>query len=298
MKKYILPVVALMSIALASCSDDDYTPGPQSQGYYFPKESVTEVYFGEDATQFAFTVMRTDAEEAATVNLEVVEESGLFNVPSTVSFAAGKNMADVTVTFDPSELDYKDYTFTISIPEDQKYLYGLTDYEFTAGIDPQFRWEDYGVCKYTDDLIVGLLSGKPSIEYDVPIQRHMSTAGLYRLVNPYGENFPYNEPGDYDDETHYLVVHAEYANAVWCEPCYTGCDWGYGEFCVISNAWCYLNAGNSLGAVANAGFCGKLVNGVITFPAKETWLIQLPNYNGESAMFWTNNNGGFKIVLP
>ncbi|MDE7396750.1 MAG: hypothetical protein K2M98_03375, partial [Muribaculum sp.] len=243
------------------------------------------------------TVMRTETESAQTVALEVVDESGLFNIPSEVHFAAGETSVDVVVTFDVTQLTYDDYDIKISIPKADAYLYGLTEYEFITGIDPQYRWEDIGICKYTDDLIVGLLSGNPSIEYDVPIQQHMSTSGLYRLVNPYGEYFPYNEPGDYDDGDHYLVIHAEYPSAVWGEPCYTGCDWGYGEFYVMSNAWRYLDAGNSLSAVANAGFCGTLVNGVITFPEKQ-WLITLPNYEGETATFWTNTSGGFKIVLP
>lgn len=293
MKKYILPVVALMSIALASCSDDnDYTPGPQSQGYYFPNESVTEVYFGEDATQFVFTVMRTDAEEAATVNLEVVEESGLFNVPSAVSFAAGENMADVTVTFDASKLDYTDYAFTISIPENQKYLYGLTDYEFIAGIDPQFRWEDYGECTYTDDIISPLF-GLPVPTYDVPVQRHMSIAGLYRLVNPYGEHFPYNEPGDYDESNnYYLTIHAEYANAVYLDLESTGCDWGPGLMYTYSMAGYNLDNGLSLSDVVKKGLCGTLVNGVITFPVDGLLMVM------DGGLYKGNMNGQFKVELP
>ncbi len=298
MKKYILPLVAFLGLAMVSCSDDnDFTPGPQSQGFYFPKESVSQFYFDEDASQFAFTVMRTNAEKAQTVTLQVVDESGLFNIPTDVNFAAGETSTDVVVTFDISKLSYIDYDITVSIPKNEAYLYGLTEYEFIAGIDPAYRWEDMGTCMYTDDLICGLFMNAPSMEYEVPIQRHMSTSGLYRLVNPYGEYFPYNEPGDYDDEDHYMVIHAEYPSAVWGEPFYTGCDWGFGEMYLVSNAWRYLDAGNSLAAVANAGFCGKLVNGVITFPA-EQWRITLPNYQGETATFLTNPNGGFKIVLP
>ncbi len=45
--------------------------------------------------------------------------------------------------------------------------------------------------------------------YMVEVEESMTQPGLYRLVNPYGAAFPYNEPGDYDaDNNYYLTINA------------------------------------------------------------------------------------------
>lgn len=295
MKKYIFLSALALGLVMTACSDDDYTPGPQSTGAYFDNTVAANHYFGADDNAVYITLSRTDAREAATVGLVSTDESGLFNVPSSVNFAAGAETADIEITFDPAQVGMSDYPVTIAVAPEQAYQYGATSYRFNLGFQEALRWIDYGTCLYRDDLLTTFYSIE-NVEYEVPIQRHATTSGLYRLVNPYGKWFPYNEPGDYAEGDHYMVIHAENANAVYVDMSYTGCDWGLGEFVVTSYAGYLLSAGYTPAQVAAEGAFGRMVNGVITFPA-QSWLIAAIGYNN-SSFYYANNNGLFRIVLP
>ncbi len=296
MKKYIFLSALALGLVMTACSDDDYTPGPHSSGAYFDNTISAKHYFDAEDNTVTVTLSRTDAREAATVGLVSSDESGLFNVPSSVNFAAGASTADIAITFDPTKVGMVDYPVSIAVATDDAYQYGATSYEFVLGFKESLRWEDYGTCKYRDDLITTFSPGLENAEYDVPIQRHASTSGLYRLVNPYGEWYPFNEPGDYAEGNHYMVIHAENANAVYADMSYTGCNWGIGEFVVVSYAGYLLSSGATASEVAAEGVFGRMVNGVITFPA-QSWLIAAIGYNN-SAFYYANNNGLFRIVLP
>lgn len=296
MKKYILPIVALLCMTVVSCSDDEYTAGPQSQGAYFDNATPTTCYFDTEETSVAVVINRTDVGEAQTIGLTSVDESGLFNVPEVAYFAADAATAVVNITFDPTQLKMNDYPVVIKINEDEAYQYGATELEFTLGFLPALRWEDYGVALYRDDLVTTFFSLGGFPEYEVPIQRHMTTSGLYRLVSPYGACYPFNEPGDYAEGDFYMEIHAEDPNAVYVSQTHTGMDWGYGEFIMWSYADYYMKKGYSLATVAANGFCGKMVNGVITMPASSMLIAMLDYNNG--GLYDSNLNGMFRVVLP
>jgi len=78
-------------------------------------------------------------------------------------------------------------------------------------------WKSIGECKYTDGLISSLYNVDP-LTYLVEVEESMTQPGLYRVVNPYGADYPYNEPGDYDpDNNYYLTINATDPTKVYLE---------------------------------------------------------------------------------
>lgn len=295
MKKNIFKLFCVLGIAvsMAACSDDDdYTAGPESSGAFFPSGmNTTAVDIVPGDTERTFTIARSTSTGSETINLEVNDPAGLFHVPA-VTFNDGQSMTEFTVTFDANALDLVDYTIQIAIPEAQAYMYGTPQLNFTLGIVDDLRWVTLdGKAQYTDDYIATLF-GVSMETWELEIQKKVGSDGLYRLVNPYGSG-PWYELGDYDSSrTYYLEVNANDPEGVYIPLCEIGLDLGYGPMALWSAAGRYLDNGNSLAAIKNAGYCGTLKDGVITFPVKAL----LTSMDG--GLYYGNSNGGFKLVLP
>lgn len=169
---------------------------------------------------------------------------------------------------------------------------GFASFEFSAGTN---RWNSLGMATYTDD-IVGPAYEEDPIAYNVEIQENATESGIYRLVNPYGEAFPYNKAGDWDaSKNYYLVINAQDPEGVYIDMQNTGLNWGNGNFYVYSMAANYLAGGKSLEEIKALGVCGSLVDGVITFPAKALLFGFIEE--GDD-LYYANNNGAFKVILP
>lgn len=173
---------------------------------------------------------------------------------------------------------------------------GYTSFEFSAGTD---KWTSLGMATYTDDIVAPAYGAKVDelATYQVEIQENANEPGLYRLVNPYGAEFPYNEEGDWDaSKNYYLVINAQDPEGVYIDLQNTGLNWGDGNFYVYSMAANYLATGKTLEEIKAADFCGILSDGVITFPVKSL-LFGFIEENSEK-LYYANTNGAFKIVLP
>lgn len=102
--KYILAAfVAVIGLGLSSCTDDyDYDPASKTdQGgnaFLQAEGETTRGYLPTAEEKFSFDVVRQDSTQAETVNLS--SSNSKFNVPASVSFAAGQKKATVDVTFD------------------------------------------------------------------------------------------------------------------------------------------------------------------------------------------------------
>ncbi len=169
-------------------------------------------------------------------------------------------------------------------------------FKFTSSKDNAETWTSLGYATYTDDF-VSTFYGIFEVPYQVEIQESDLTPGLFRLVNPYGEAYPYNEPGDWDESRdYYIEINAVDPDGVYIETQDTGMDWGYGNFYVSSLAGYYISRGYSVEDVKAFGYCGIYADGVITFP-KETLLVAMAGYEG-GGLFPANNNNWFKVVMP
>ena len=171
-----------------------------------------------------------------------------------------------------------------------------TQFEYVVNAaDPNEGWKVLGMAKYTDDFMASLFNGVEPVAYNVELQENEEQAGLYRLVNPYGEAYPYNEPGDWDpSKNYYIEINAVDPAGVYIETQEIGSDWGYGMFSVSSACAQYLANGNTLEAIKGAGFCGTLNEGVITFPVKAL-LVTATQLDG---WYYANQNGAFRLEFP
>lgn len=158
------------------------------------------------------------------------------------------------------------------------------------------KWKSLGMAEYTDAFVAPAYGATDYPTYNVEVEENENIPGVYRLVNPYGAAYPYNEKGDWDDSRdYYMEINASDPDGVYITVQNTGLNWGDGNFYVYSYAAYNLDNGVSLEDAKAEGLCGKMENGVITFPA-ETLLYGFLD-EGEDFGF-TGEKGEFKLVLP
>jgi len=200
--------------------------------------------------------------------------------PQFTGFGAVGAAVYARINTKASSLEGKKLTLNITfVNADESIEYATSDEVFSA-----LSWKSLGMGLYTDDVVGPWFSAEP-ITYEVEIQENEDAAGHYRLVNAYGEAFPYNEEGDWDDtKDYYLEIHAENPEQVYIPYQELGLDWGYGMFAI----WSYADYDGSQ--------YGTLKDGVITFPT-DGLLKSMANYN-DGAFYLANQNGAFRVVLP
>lgn len=178
----------------------------------------------------------------------------------------------------------------------------IAEFEYVGGSGPV--WNSLGMGQYTEGFVCCRFNVQP-VSYAVEVQECEDKPGLYRMVNPYGEAYPYNQAGDWDtSKDYYLEINAEDPEGVYIEAQKLGFDWGYGMFSASSYAY-MLMANYDLETIKAAGYCGKLQDGVITFPTQGL-LVTMESDDGwyyANVAYDENNqpipgSGSFKLVLP
>lgn len=160
------------------------------------------------------------------------------------------------------------------------------------------QWKALGTGLYTEDCLLDLFKDNDGNQlapftYQVEVEESMSRAGVYRMVNPYGAAFPYNEEGDWDaSKDWYVEINAQDPTGVFIEAQETGLDWGYGMFSIQSMGSYYMDNGYSFDDVKAAGYMGTLADGIISFP--ENGLVVLMGGN----TYKGGRMGEAKLVLP
>lgn len=169
--------------------------------------------------------------------------------------------------------------YTLAVWATNGYAESITTATLTTEGDAE-TWKSLGMGLYTDDFMAGLFGFDPPT-YEVEVQESEDNAGKYRLVNPYGEAFPYNDPGDWDDsKDYYMIIDATDPENVTIPEFEPGLKWGYDLVFMSMNAYNPAAPG------------GVLENGVITFAEKGL----LSGVNG--SLYYANTNTAFELVLP
>lgn len=116
-----------LCLTLASCgNDDEYQKGeetanPYCMAAYFASSNQAEyVFTPEDVAQsttLGLTVKRMESDEAASVPVIVDKKDAVFQIPSTVEFAAGESTATLNIEF-PNIEEKKECSFSIHLGED------------------------------------------------------------------------------------------------------------------------------------------------------------------------------------
>lgn len=183
-KNAYIALIGLMAAGFSSCSGDDieYTPAEQIEGMqvYFSSSNASSITLSSQETTFDIAISRIHTSESATVSLNVTDESGLYSIPSSVSFASGEAKANITVSYDPEEVGFDNYsTITISIADDSyKTPYGTSEYTVKVGIPSP--WTTLGKATYSDSFMF-------EDSYQVELQQNDLDKNLFRLVRPYRE---------------------------------------------------------------------------------------------------------------
>lgn len=292
-----LSMASMLTVAFTACDSED-------EAYEWASVSGSQVYFNNslakeyvlsmNESSFNIPVSRVSDADAISVPLNVtLEEGSLFTIPQSVSFAAGQKEATIQVSYDPANIEFDKFeTVKISLADAGLTTeWGISEYVFTAGVPAP--WVSLGMATVVDDFITGIF-GVENIAWQVELQENQLYPGYYRLVNPYGAGYPYNEPGDFDvSQDYYMEIHAENPDQVYIPTVTYGMDWGYGNFIFGSLAGYYLAKGDEGKA---ADYYGTLADGIISFPA-DALLIGMSDYN-DGGLYSCNESGAFKIVFP
>ena len=304
--KKIFGFLAAMALVVGftACSEDgaDYQPGEFAEGpqAYFPNDAQTSFSVGADDSSVTIPVDRVETTGAIDVPVLVTVaegNEGLFDAPTSVSFADGAKSTSLSVTFDYTTLS-AGTTYEVKLTLDDPTL--TTPYassEVTVAITVPEPYVLKGTATIWDGLVYTLFTGGVSDPYEVEVYEHLEHPGYLFFKNAYTKAYPTSFFLDfgmteediatyvsYPEEDVYFYLYVGDPNAVQLPTQKIGLNAGYGEM-LVGMA--------SAAGVATVEECvGTLKNGVITFPVKKM-VIQ-----DNDGMYWANTAGGFKIALP
>ena len=290
-KFLLMGIVAVAGLLSACTSSDDFEPGPKDSGaqVYFPNTIPSEFNVGDDESSVTIPVRRVVTDAAMTVNiLASIEQGqeGILNIPSSVSFEAGSDLANLVITFDRGKLvDGTEYKASLLLNDEQNLTqYGNNMIDIT--IIP-WPWEELGTGKYRDGWLCGLFEGN-LVELDVTIHKHKSQEGVYMVEEMFGWTFmteffdatQSELSGQFSYTPTNITIDCSDPANVKIAKQYTGITEGvynYGDFLIESAA------------------PGTFVNGVITFP-EDGINAYMTGYSSDPLP--TNPDGTFRIMLP
>lgn len=202
--------VLLAAGAFQACDDDvKYTPAemPDNAQVYFAAESPATIDLSKEETSFTVSLLRVKTDGALNVPLNVLGGEGVFTIPTSASFAEGEDSTDIVITYDPSKLEYDQYTdITLSINDASLTTpYGISIYTFKAGIPAP--WTTLCEAVFNDAFVMD------ADTIHVELQQNDLQPNQYRVVNPYGK---YYEKIEYSDSN--ADAPAEYVTFTVMEP--------------------------------------------------------------------------------
>ena len=314
--KYAYSLLAgVVALTAVSCSDkyeyDGRGAWDAAENYadvYFPTASASIELDPVDPTTATIAVKRKNTAGKLSVSFEVTKNTDNVFEVGKAEFADGADETTLTVNFPTAEVGTP-YQLQVVLNDPayvSKYSKGIT-YDLSV---TRVKWNDAGFyydengnkvegyALYTDDLIDGIFSA-PNSTYPVKCQERADMPGVFRIYNPYGEIYPYNDPGDWDDSKDYLfIINASDPTKVYFD--YTshpnadyelGIDWSYGMISIRNLAgYCLANDKDA------SKYFGTYANGAITFP-KESFYLSMANYKDGAWNFYGNPNGNFKLVI-
>lgn len=174
----------------------------------------------------------------------------------------------------------------------------------TSGSQAEETWKPIGQGTLRDDLVTSYYNLSNFYEFKVEMEESEQTPGRYRLVNAY-KNCPSVGGGAWpEDVTNYVVVDASDPEHVYIEDGNLSFNIGEDQsLCVWSIAHdYYAYRYHNWNFADNEGVCGKIQDGVITFPPY-TLLVTCAygyTYVHEDETTWlrSNTKGMFRLKLP
>lgn len=135
----LLGMVALLFTACSENKDDDYQWASVSgEQVFFSNELPATVELSRTSNTFSIPVKRMNSDGAVTVSVTASDPSGLFTIPSSVSFSAGQSETNLVIgyTYDIENFpfdEFKNLEITLG-GEELTTPYGKSIYKFEAGV--------------------------------------------------------------------------------------------------------------------------------------------------------------------
>ena len=251
--------------------------------------AMADLVLGADAMDVKAIVMPADADAAAVA--DAIAAGDL----QAIAVQTGR----IAVPFNASELGGSKFQVVVAVLLDGA-VKNVSSSSFEYHVGGSNPWKSLGTGYYTDDVLLPLFyeNGTPAT-YEVEILEHTENPGLYRIMNPYAKSVHPAGDDDYAPEGMFIEVNATDAEGVYIQQQSLGMDWGYGEMQLVSNGFRYIEA-NGFDVVKGAGYLGKVVDGVITFPTfkqENGSTFQAILFMGASG-YLAGMNSKMEIVLP
>ncbi|MFK2674275.1 hypothetical protein ACIXS0_09845 [Bacteroides fragilis] len=183
LKEKIGGICALLTfIGFSACTEEaTYSPAqvPDNAQAYFATDMPEQINLSSEASSFSIELNRAEGGSEETVEITAQDESGLFGIPSKVTFASGEKTASIVISYNAELFQYEEYTtITLTIGENFSTPYASSTYTFKAGIPAP--WNTIGEATFVDSYI---FKGR----YKVELQQNEKDENRYRLVDPYKE---------------------------------------------------------------------------------------------------------------
>lgn len=174
-------MVMAVFAGFTSCSDDDTIDrnyGVNNDEVYFPNTLPKTLELSLNASTFEVELRRVRTADVITVPIQATDESGLFSIPASVSFAEGADKAVLSIGYNADEINFDDFK-TIELKINDESLtspYGATVYSFKAGIPAP--WTSLGNCSSLDAFLF-------DSAYGADIQQNDIDPTVFRIKSPY-----------------------------------------------------------------------------------------------------------------
>lgn len=180
---FTIVFLSVMALSLGSCTEEyEYSAADKVEGQqvYFSNALGSTLNLSDTESNFALTLNRIDTSSELTVNLTLSDESGIYSIPSSVTFAQGDSAVQFNLSYDPAKLEYDVFnSVTIAIADaDYTTPYGNSSYTFSAGMPSPYV--SIGVGRFADNYLV---SGYAEVE----IMQNQNNPNEFRIMHPYDE---------------------------------------------------------------------------------------------------------------
>ncbi len=196
MKKYFysLCIALVAATGFTACSDDDDNyqwASAEGQQVYFANGLSSKIELAMSGSEFNVPIRRVKSDDAITVSLAHTDTTGFYNVPTSVSFAAGEKEAVIKIGYDNTKMIYDKFVpDTISIAStDMTSPYGSSVYAFSAGALSPYK--DLGMGSYYD--------GFWEFTSKVSIKQNTENPSVFRIYGAY-------DPVDDGNQDDYLEI--------------------------------------------------------------------------------------------
>lgn len=196
---FLYMALGVVAAGFTACSDsDDYqwAPIPEGQEVFFSNTLSTTYTLDAEETSFTIPVRRLDTSAATTVALTSAaanDASSLtgFDIPASVSFAAGEEVANITIGYDASKIELdKTQNIQLTIAESDATPYGTSSVTINAMVT---GWKQIGTGTYTYSIYYSGVSANRKFYKHVDGKRYK--------ISPWGGGvdfiFSQNDDGTY-----------------------------------------------------------------------------------------------------